>query len=357
MGDLLIKNGKLVSGETIDISILNGKIHRIGKKLEEKAHKEIIDLKGDYVSAGWIDSYSRCLKKKRAIGDYFLDHKGYKKGITTLIDIGTVGSNNIEEGKKLIRNNKTNIYFLINLYKDGTPSDEEFSDLNNIDLELTEKLIKENKDTIVGIKSKTTNSTLGKNGVIPFILANVLKRKTNLPLMIEIKCKVMEFEEVIDLLDENDIVSNVFRSGEDVLFNDAGLVKKEVKEAIKRGVKFHLKYGNEGLEIKGIKKALKKGVKFNIISVDEDIDKIEPTYGNKLCKIGSNLINIGYSLEDVIHGITKNPADILNLKGKGYIKEGYDGDLTIFNLSDNEEGKLLEVKGVVIMGEYERIKR
>lgn len=39
--------------------------------------------------------------------------------------------------------------------------------------------------------------------------------------------------------------------------------------------------------------------------------------------------------------ITKNPVEDFNLKGKGELKVGADGDLTIFNIEKRPQGKLL----------------
>jgi beta-aspartyl-dipeptidase (metallo-type) len=40
-------------------------------------------------------------------------------------------------------------------------------------------------------------------------------------------------------------------------------------------------------------------------------------------------------LETALKVATSNPADILKLKGKGYIKEGYDADLLVLDENFN----------------------
>lgn len=75
-------------------------------------------------------------------------------------------------------------------------------------------------------------------------------------------------------------------------------------------------------------------------------------------------IYMGYSLEDIINKVTKNAADAISLKNKGLIKEGYDADLTIFDVV-NEEKELqdslnksvitstsIKPRAVVVNGEY-----
>ena len=55
----------------------------------------------------------------------------------------------------------------------------------------------------------------------------------------------------------------------------------------------------------------------------------------------------GVSVQDAIKMITANPARVLNLKGKGNLKEGYDADIVIFD--ESIQIKTVMLNGVVIV--------
>ena len=55
----------------------------------------------------------------------------------------------------------------------------------------------------------------------------------------------------------------------------------------------------------------------------------------------------GVSVQDAIKMITANPARVLNLKGKGNLKEGCDADIVIFD--ESIQIKTVMLKGVIIV--------
>ena len=101
MKDLLIKNAKLVTQDTIadelvDILILQGKIVQVGQLANQVLVKKIIDLGGKYyVSAGWIDAHTHCFPASPIYYDE-PDLAGVLTGVTTVVDAGSVGADDLE---------------------------------------------------------------------------------------------------------------------------------------------------------------------------------------------------------------------------------------------------------------------
>jgi beta-aspartyl-dipeptidase (metallo-type) len=101
---------------------------------------------------------------------------------------------------------------------------------------------------------------------------------------------------------------------------------------------------------KALKQLLESGVSLNHITFTSDgcgsLPGFDPETG-KLVKMemglpSSNLREIkdavmeeGIPLEQAIKVVTSNPADILRLTGKGYIREGYDADLLLLDAKFN----------------------
>jgi beta-aspartyl-dipeptidase (metallo-type) len=64
--------------------------------------------------------------------------------------------------------------------------------------------------------------------------------------------------------------------------------------------------------------------------------KIEMGFpSSNLREVKEAVIEDGIPLEQALQVLTSNPADILRLQGKGYIKEGYDADILLLDNSFN----------------------
>ena len=63
MFDLIIRNGKELGKDPVDIGVKNGKIALISKHIEETAKQELTLSDEQYLSAGWIDDHFIVLKK------------------------------------------------------------------------------------------------------------------------------------------------------------------------------------------------------------------------------------------------------------------------------------------------------
>ena len=99
---------------------------------------------------------------------------------------------------------------------------------------------------------------------------------------------------------------------------------------------------------KALKQLLESGVPLNHITFTSDgcgsLPGFDPETGNLikmemglpssiLREINEAVLEDGISLEQALQVATSNPADILKLPGKGYIKEGFDADILILDSS------------------------
>ncbi|RXT06235.1 beta-aspartyl-peptidase [Ammoniphilus sp. CFH 90114] len=99
---------------------------------------------------------------------------------------------------------------------------------------------------------------------------------------------------------------------------------------------------------KGLKRMLEEGVDIKQISFTSDGQASLPDFnehgelvGLQIGKVTSlyqevrdAIVNEGVAIEQAIRVITANPADLLKLTSKGYIKEGRDADLVLINKRD-----------------------
>ena len=138
MYDLVIKNARELNGKIFDIGIEKGKICEIAPLITQKARQEISLTPQQYLSAGWIDDHVHCFEEMTLYYDY-PDQIGVNKGVTTVIDAGTTGAENIADFYEHAKQAKTNVYALLNISKWGIVAQDELADLNKIQVDMVKQ--------------------------------------------------------------------------------------------------------------------------------------------------------------------------------------------------------------------------
>ena len=67
------------------------------------------------------------------------DEIGVKQGVTTVIDAGTTGAENIHRFYDLAKEAKTNVFALVNISKWGIVEQDELADLSKVKKELVQR--------------------------------------------------------------------------------------------------------------------------------------------------------------------------------------------------------------------------
>lgn len=338
MFDLLIKNGKLINGETVEVAIKDGVILNVDKNIESSADK-VIDLAGEhYISAGWIDDHVHCYEKMTLYYDY-PDEIGVTKGVTTVIDAGTTGAENIGDFYEIAKNVKTNVYALVNISKWGIVEQDELADLTKIQADLVHDCLTKLPQFIVGIKARMSKTVIGENGITPLELAKEIQRKNqNLPLMIHIGSAPPELQEILEVLDEGDVLTHCFNGKPNgILDKETDQIKDFAKVGYEKGIVFDIGHGTDSFNFHVAETALKAGIKATSISTDIYHRNREngPVYD--LATTMEKLRVVGYSWEEILDKVTAVPAKYFHLAKKGQLKTGYDADITIFDLVDGEK--------------------
>lgn len=338
MFDLLIKNGKLITGEKVEVAVKDGAILAVETEIESSA-KEVLDLGGrHYLSAGWVDDHVHCYEKMTLYYDY-PDEIGVTKGVTTVIDAGTTGAENIGEFYELTKAVKTNVYALVNISKWGIVEQDELADLTKIQATLVRERLMELPQFIVGIKARMSKTVVGENGITPLELAKDIQRENqNLPLMIHIGSAPPELHEILDLLDEGDVLTHCFNGKPNgILDKETDQIKDFARAAYEKGIVFDIGHGTDSFNFHVAEVALKEGIKATSISTDIYHRNREngPVYD--LATTMEKLHVVGYSWEEILDKVTAVPARYFNLEKKGHLKAGYDADLTIFDVEDGEK--------------------
>lgn len=354
MVDLLVKNGKTILNDPIEIAIESGKIIKVGEQLDVSS-KKVLDLENNhYLSAGWIDDHVHCYEKMNLYSDT-PDEIGVKTGVTSVIDAGTTGAENIKDFYNITRKAKTNVFSLINISKFGIVEQDELADLSKIDFNLIEERIDELPDFIVGLKARMSNSVIGDNGLEPLKIAKDIQNKlNNIPLMVHVGSAPPELDEIFSVLEKGDVVTHIFNGKENGILNrNDNVIKKFVEEAKHQGIIFDVGHGTASFNFEVAEQAFSEGLLADSISTDiYSRNRIDgPVYD--MATTLDKLKIVGYSWEEIIKKITSIPAELFHLTNKGSIEIGKDADITIFDIVDetkelvDSNGNIRETKEVI----------
>lgn len=330
MYDLILKNAKLIDESIIDIAIKAGKIVNIGK-INETALK-MIDLENQcYVSAGWIDSHTHCFARSPIYHDE-PDLVGVDAGVTAIVDAGSVGALDVDEFYQLALQAKTHVYSFLNISKIGLIRQSELSDMHDIDVPLFDAMLQKYPDFIIGIKVRMSRSVVGNNGIHPLVLAKEMQNKSGLPLMIHVGNNPPELDEIAALLTKGDIITHCFNGKPNKIFDKDNNLRDSIKRAIERGVILDIGHGGESFSFAVAERAKCLDIYPNTISSDiYSTNRLQgPVFS--LANVMTKFICLGYSKQRIIDSVTINAAEILHLRNKGKLVEGYDADLTVFNI-------------------------
>lgn len=344
MIDLYIKNGKSISETPIEVLVDKGQILDISNKFDEEIEaKKVIDLKNEYyVSAGWIDDHVHCYEKMTLYYDT-PDYDGVESGVTTVIDAGSTGADNLPDFYKITRDVKTNVFAMCNISKTGIIAQDELGHMDRIKDDLVKKMITEYPDFVVGIKARMSKSVVGNNGIHPLERAKEIQKfNKNIPLMVHIGTNPPELSDIFNLLDPGDIITHCFNGKPNGIMNlDTKEIKQFAIEGYNRGIIFDIGHGTESFSFDVAEAATKLDISPKTVSTDLYHGNRQPGPVHNLATCVDKMLYLGYDMKEILPMITKNPAEDFKLNKKGQLKVGFDGDLTIFKVEDKATGKKL----------------
>ncbi|MEI3606200.1 amidohydrolase/deacetylase family metallohydrolase [Pseudogracilibacillus sp. SE30717A] len=331
----IIKNARLSNDQKVDIIIKNGKILDVVS--DWTGLGEIIQLpKNVYVSSGWIDLHTHSYPKYKPYCAY-PDDIGFKTGVTTVVDAGSCGANDIDEFYFLSKKCITRVYSFLNVSSVGLKIRNELADMSMLSLEAVLQANEKYSTFIVGLKARVSASVVGENGTLPLEVAKKFSKQINKPLMVHIGSTPPKLVDIVSLLEPGDIITHCYNEKiNNHIFSDNGLTKNSIKEAIERGVYLDIGHGTSSFSYPVAQQAKKENINFHSISTDiYEWNKINGPVYNMATTL-SKFLALGYSLEKVIHSVTEMPAKIINKRDIGVIQKGALADFTFFTIENKE---------------------
>ena len=331
MFDLLLRRARLVDDTVTDIALSDGKIAALGE-ISGPAVKTV-DLAGKhYVSAGWIDSHVHCYPNSPIYHDQ-PDSVGIETGVTTVVDAGSTGADDIDDFYAITRQATTDVYALLNISRVGLIAQNELANLDNIDASAVRDAVQRHPDFVVGLKARMSSSVVGDNGITPLERAKAMQKENgDLPLMVHIGNNPPNLDEIADLLSAGDIITHCYNGKPNRILTPGGELRAAVTRATTRGVRLDVGHGSASFSFAVAKQAISLGILPHTISSDIYCRNRIDGPVRSLANVMSKFLAIGLSLPQVIACVTDHAADGLRLVKKGRLAVGFDADLTIFDL-------------------------
>ena len=242
-----------------DIALKDGKIAALGD-VDGPALKTI-ELGGEcYVSAGWIDSHVHCYPKSPIYHDQ-PDSVGIATGVTTVVDAGSTGADDIDDFYTLTREAATEVYALLNISRVGLIVQNELANMANIDADAVREAVKRHPDFIVGLKARMSSSVVGENGITPLDRAKAMQKENgDLPLMVHIGNNPPDLDEIAERLSAGDIITHCYNGKPNRILTPQGELRASVTRAISRGVRLDVGHGTASLSFAVAKRAIELGI-------------------------------------------------------------------------------------------------
>ncbi|WP_426447243.1 amidohydrolase/deacetylase family metallohydrolase [Siccibacter colletis] len=331
MYDLILRRARLVDDTVIDIAIQDGKIAALGD-ITGSARSER-QLSGDYyLSAGWIDSHVHCYPNSPIYHDQ-PDSVGIATGVTTVVDAGSTGADDIDDFYQLTRQVETEVYALLNISRVGLIAQNELANMANIDDAAVREAVARHPDFIVGLKARMSSSVIGDNGLKPLVRAKAMQQENGgLPLMVHIGNTPPEIDEIAPLLASGDIITHCYNGKPNRILTPEGALRASITDALKRGVRLDVGHGSASFSFAVAQQAIALGILPHTISSDIYCRNRINGPVKSLAHVMSKFLAIGLSLPQVIECVTRHAADGLRLHRKGRLEPGADADFTVFAL-------------------------
>ena len=358
----VIKNIETLNKKRIDILLEKGVIKEIsdGNTLQGKV---IFNGSNSFVSTGWIDLHVHAFSDFSPYGDE-IDEIGIKQGVTTIVDAGSCGADRVSELHERAKQSLTNVYSFLNISKIGLERIDELSNMGWINQQACIKAAQQFEDMIIGLKARISSTVVKDNGVVPLERAIKISEQLKLPIMTHIGSAPPKIQDVIPLLRKGDIITHFLNGKSNNLFDQNGEPLTVLREAISRGVKLDVGHGNASFSFEVAQQARRNHIQFNSISSDiYKKNRIEgPVFS--LSNVLTKFLYLGYTLEEIIRGVTENPAQIINKPDLAKFKEGMTANLTLFDVIDSQQNiidshgheititKVIKERGVVTNGKF-----
>jgi dihydroorotase len=346
--DLVLRNGHVLDPKNnvdrkCDVAIRDGKIAAIEPSIPASAAKKSVDISDLYLTPGLVDIHVHTFTGLRhnawGNGDLSVpaDVIAVPNGVTTVADAGSSGWRDFPEfRRRIISNSKTRIFAFLNIVGSGMADSDDIAEQNEHDMDLNalSKMIEQNRDVIVGIKTAHWQQP----NFISVQKAVEAGNRNHLPVMVDFGWfDNKSYEQMISsILRPGDISTHVFRMPAPLLTPE-GKPAPYMLDARKRGIKFDVGHGGGSFNFALAEPMVKNGFFPDSISTDLHVGSATGVMLN-LPNVMSKMLALGIPLSEVIRESTTNPATEIGHPEIGQIAVGSVADIAVLRVEHGKFG-------------------
>lgn len=388
--DLILAGGRVVdpasdTNAILDVAVRDGRIAGMGRNLSPGAATEIIDVRGQLVLPGLIDTHAHVYEHVSGRFGLNPDLVGVRSGVTTVVDQGGAscmtfpGFDNF-----IIRPADTCVRSFISAYVVGGLEGHYYPDLYSpagVDTDATIRTARAHPELVRGVKAHAEIGGFERWGADVIRLAVEIARGIERPLYIHFgqlwprpdratfAYDVDEIlRDVVPLLAPGDILAHPFTRHPGGFVDDQGRVHPIVAEALDRGLRIDVGHGSH-FSIDVARRVLDAGIVPHTLGADmhgyntmvpppagapasHPDDEMHAFAGQQpfsLVYAMSEMIALGFDLIDVVAMVTREAARMMGEETlRGSLAVGRAADITVldklsgrFSFRDNSGAELV----------------
>jgi len=339
--DLVIRGGEMLDPSVslrgvMDVGIRHGAIAALGVDLPAATGTPVIDAHGRLVVPGLVDLHAHVYPQGSAIG-LPADELAPLTGTTTCVSAGDAGANNFSAFRHFIAApSRTRLFAFLHISTIGLAGFpvHEMLNLDYADVGLAAKTVAENRDIVLGLKVRESQSVVGSNGLEP--LRRAIKAAEESGTGARVMCHIGdapgELSALLDMLRPGDILTHAYSgAGNNTVQN--GVVLPAALAARARGVIVDVGHGAGSFDFTVAERALDQG--FGPDTISSDIHALSGNAPSEpfLPNVMSKFLALGMSLEAVIAAATVRPAQVIDrVPLLGTLQVGAPADVTILDV-------------------------
>jgi dihydroorotase len=336
--DLVIRGGRIVDPsqqiDTIaDVAVVDGRIAAVAASLPDDA-AETIDARGLLVVPGLIDVHVHARDAELPPSDFLAS------GVTTMVDAGSRGADNLESILAIARAAPNRLRLLLNVALLGNNPGGRAEFLDGIapaDIGKARAAVEQHREWIVGIKARLSRGVSGDIDMEVLRRAVQVAEPFGLPVMIHIGDTASPLPQLLQLLRPGDIVTHVYAPTPNGILDANGRLLAEVVQARADGIRFDFGNGlNEHWAWDVAEKALAQDFAPDTISSDLNVPgRVAQVFD--FPNVLSKFLALGLPLDQVLARATSNSAQTFReLNELGSLRVGAAADVTVLELAEGE---------------------
>ncbi len=337
--DLLVQGGTVIDPAqglhgSLDVAVKDGKIAAVAQNIPASRAANVFNVKDRIVTPGFIDAHVHCYEGVARCTN--ADHYCLGRGVTTVVDAGSAGSENIANFHKgIIRTSVTRIYAFVDIGVLGVISlDHPYENPAWVNPKAVAQAIEQFRPATIGVKVRLAESIEGDKDLDILKKAIEAAEIAQVPVMVHINGPHSPLPDILQLMRKGDIYTHCFAGRKNFILDASGQVLPAVREARNRGIFLDTAQGQAHFSFDVAEKAIQQNLFPDSISTDLSTAAVLRRIFD-LPTMVSKMMAIGVDLDKAIAMVTANPAKMFAFDANiGTLKTGHEADIGIFELQE-----------------------